>query len=211
MKSLLIIVVFSLVPVGAVHAQDAKEHTNPGFECGPYLPDGYMKTLLTYIEPPKWRPGLVQISVGAGTKLDLWSDGNHFKLWTNTISPADIDQFFSDLDKSCKLPADPHEAFGLLTIKWESADLSAEQFSKIHRALTNAFSRYAFGAQAFYPRNVLSVYLDYGSWHVEYETSYQHLEADIWSDPKFEANKPMLDWIHDLHKLAAEKFHRSFE
>jgi hypothetical protein len=189
---------------------------NPGTACGERskgLPDFYYEAVLAQVGPPDWRKSLVRIVVGRETKLALWTDGETFKLWTDTVDipQKNIGKFLLDLDRSCRLPADPAIAAGLVKIRWESRDLSAAQFDQIHRHFTVALSGYATAIQDRYGMMMetkLSVlHLDSEGYSVQYDNSYQHVELEVWNLNDDRANS-MIDWVHHLAKLGAESFHR---
>lgn len=200
-----------MVGVALQARQQGNVRTNPGLPCGDQssgLPDFYEETFLRRIEPPRWRNSVVRIAVGAGIKLDLWTDGQQFKLWTDTLTPRNIDSFLLNLDQSCRLPADPADAVALVKVKWESVDLSPTQFAQIHRGFTNALAEYASRAQLRYGTTMTVIHLDASSFPIVYDNSHEHVEVQVWDDPK--EDKPLLAWIEQLERLAKESFHRPF-
>jgi hypothetical protein len=188
--------------------------TNPGKVCGDRsksLPDFYYEAVIARIEPPDWRPSLIKISVGRERKLALWTDGETFKLWTDTfeITQKNITAFLFDLDQSCRLPADPAEAAALIKVKWESLELSAAQFAQIHRDFTEALSQYVAKIQPRYgtiiAKRKIKVYLDAGGYSIVYDNMDEHVELYVW-DIDDEPVNPMLSWVHQLKRLAEQKF-----
>jgi hypothetical protein len=216
MRLLAILAILALASGTPVRAQTRRVRANPGLKCGdqsPGIPDSYERALLDHFEPPGWRSSQSRISVGQAEKLDLWTDGAQFKLWTDTFSPTDVDKFLDDLNQSCRLPADPIEAASLLKVKWESVDLSPARFGELYRSFTIALGQYVSGIKAI-PSSTLEpksrvVYVDASRFQIVFDNGYQHMEASVWDDPKQEPNTPMLKWIAELQKLADESFHRS--
>jgi hypothetical protein len=193
--------------------QDTGNRTNPGSTCGdrsPGLPDFYDQAVLKYIEPPNWKHSLVRIAVGGSVKLDLWTDGERFKLWTDTLVPENVTKFLLELDQSCRLPADPAEAAHLIKTSWQSADLTASEFMEIHHEFTTAASRYVGSAQGTYDsmmrQKATVIYLDSTSFPIVYDSGFQHIELEVWNDPK--AEQPILEWVFKLKRLAEDRFHR---
>lgn len=194
----------------------AQPQKNPAAVCGDEsrgLPDFYYGAVLSYVEPPEWRHGLIKIVVGGDVKLALWTDGQKFKLWTDKpdISQKSIGLFLEDLDQACRLPPDPHDAFALLKISWESRDLSADQFAQLHRDFTKGLSQYGSEIQGRYPgmisKRAWVIHLDAIQHSVIYDNSYEHVELRVWEDTEKEAD-PMLKWVHEFRKLAETSFHR---
>jgi hypothetical protein len=205
---------FLLAAVPASPQQKQASPTTSGRKCGPRaqeLPFYYEEAALENIEPPEWRHELIRISVGTGTKLDLWTDGKTFKLWTAAVRFRDVEKSLLDLNRACRLPTEPDEASALLKVKWEGADLPPGQFAKLHQDFTSALAQYSSKAQARYDDMMATtmrvIYLDTSNFRIVYDNSYEHIEADVWNDP--ENDKPLLDWIKELQKLAAEVLHHS--
>jgi hypothetical protein len=125
------------------------------------------------------------------------------------MAEKSVGEFLLHLEDSCRLPADPAQAAALIRVRWESADLSAEQFAKIHQQLVDALSQYAGQAQRRYSTimNTKSsaVYLDTRVFPIHYYNGYERLTLDVFDDPKEHAT--MLDWIYQVEKLAEQKFH----
>jgi len=190
--------------------------TNPGTVCGDRsngLPDFYYEAVIARIEPPDWKKSLIRITVGQEKKLALSSDGKNLKLWTETpeITQKSIGDFLLDLDQSCRLPADPAAAAAFIKVKWESSDLSSPQFGQIHRDFTEALSHYVAKIQNRYDSIIATrlfvVHLDSEGYSIVYDNSYEHLELEGWN-MNDEPINPMLSWVHQLRKLAEEKFKR---
>jgi hypothetical protein len=205
----------ALLSAGPLYAQDHRPRTNPAKPCGDQskgLPGFYYDAVLAHITPPNWERSLIRIMIVSGErKLALWTDGENFKLWTETpdIPQKTIDEFLFDLDQKCVLPADPTEAVALLRIKWQSADLSAAQFAKIHADFINALSQFVSSAGARYDEAMKSkvgiLYLHTVLYSVAYDDDYEPMEISVWNVP--DIHEPMLTWIHQLQKLGEDSFH----
>ncbi len=218
MRLLWLAATFTFLMAAPMQPEYKQVRTNPGSKCGNKsrgLPDFYDTAVFERIEPPDWRKSLIRIAVGQTIQLDLWTDGEQFKLWTDTPTPRNIEKFLLDLDQSCRLPADPAEAAALIKVKWESAELSSAQFAQIHQGFTTALSQYTSSTQGRYSTMMESrlkvIYLDSILFRIVYDNSYEHIEVQVWNDPKQGQNKPMLDWIHQLLTLAEANFHRPFK
>jgi hypothetical protein len=200
-----------------LRAQNNRPRTNPGKACGVQskgLPDFYHEAVLALIKPPNWEGSLFRIMIVSGErKLALWTDGEAFKLWTETpdIPKKNIDDFLFRLDEKCVLPADPREAVALLRIKWQSVDLSAAQFAKIHADFVNALSQFVSSVGGRYDETMKSkgrvFYLHTVVYRVAYynDRDYDPIEISVWNDP--DLHEPMLAWIHQLQKLGEDSFH----
>jgi hypothetical protein len=205
----------ALLSAGLLYAQDNRPRSNPGPVCGDQskgLPYFYYEAVLARITPPNWESSLFRIMIVSGErKLALWTDGETFKLWTETpdIPKKNIDDFLFGLDQKCVLPADPTEAVALLRIKWQSADLSAAQFAKIHADFVNALSQFVSSAGGRYDETMKSksriLYLHTVVYRVAYDNDYEPIEISVWNDP--DEHEPMLAWIHQLQKLGEDSFH----
>jgi hypothetical protein len=208
----------ALLSAGLLYAQDHRPRTNPGKACGDQstgLPGFYYDTVLARITPPNWESSLIRIMIVSGErKLALWTDGENFKLWTETpdIPQKTIDEFLFGLDQKCVLPADPTEAVALVRIKWQSADLSAAQFAKIHADFVNALSQFVSSAGGRYDETMKSklrtFYLHTVLYRVAYynDHDFEPIEISVWNDSK--QHEPMLAWIHQLQKLGEDSFHQ---
>src|SRR5271167_469605 len=172
----------ALLSAGLLYAQDNRPRTNPGKVCGDQskgLPDFYDEAVLARITPPNWETSLIRIMIVSGErKLALSTNGENFKLWTETpdIPQKTIIDFLFGLDQKCVLPADPTEAVALLRIKWQSADLSAAQFGKIHADFVNALSQFVSSAGGRYDETMKSklgvIYLHTVLYRVSYDNDY---------------------------------------
>jgi hypothetical protein len=215
-RLIIIVGMLALVVAAPMRAQQKQPRTNPGTNCGDGSPlrndnnfnEFYLRAVYDYFEPPDWSPAQIMITVSGEGTLKLWTNGKRFKLWTYTTMPHNINKYLDDLSDSCRLPGNPSEAARLIKVKWESADLSSEQFAQIHQNLTNALSQYVSSAQQRYSAPEGHIYLDATSYRVEYDNTYGHVDFEVMEDP--ERFKPVLDWIHQLQKLAEASFHRPF-
>ncbi len=213
--SLILCTVVVISPLLNAQVSQAQSRSNPAAPWGDRshgLPDFYYGGVVSLIQPPEWRHGLIRIMVGGEIKLGLWTDGQKFKLWTNKLDIAQksINQFLLDLDQDCHLPPEPQDAFALLKITWESKDLSAAQFAQLHRGFTEALSKYAANMQGRYADMIATrtsiVSLDADAYSTIYDNSHEHVQIDATnqnSDPD-----PIVDWARRLQKLAEESFHR---
>jgi hypothetical protein len=198
-----------------LRAQDHRPRSNSGTVCADKnrgLPDYYYETLLAHITPPNWERSLIRIMIVSGErKLALWTDGETFKLWTATpdIRQKTIADFLFRLGEKCVLPADPTEAVALAKIKWDSTELSAEQFAKIHADFVNALSQFVSSAGGRYDETMKSregiLYLHTVLYRVTYDNDYEPIEISVWNVP--DQHEPMLAWIHQLQKLGEDSFH----
>ena len=179
----------------AAQPQQKQAPSKSGWKCGSrvdQLPYYYEEAALENIEPPEWRHGLIRISVGTETRMDLWTDGETFKLWTMSILFRGVDTFLLGLNKVCRLPMEPDHASDLIKVKWESVDLTAAQFEQIHQDFTSALAQYDSGAQARYGDMIATKmrvdYVDTSDFRIVYDNSHEHIEAGVWNDPA--QNKP---------------------
>jgi len=172
----------------------------------------YEESVLEQLQPPDWRRSLIRIAVGREKKLNLWTDGETFRLWTTNITLPQADELLLALAQTGRLPLEPADAASQLKIKWESAPLSANQFAQLHQALNMALSKYVSSAQERYrpmlETRLTVTYLDTVSHRISYENGYERILVEVANDQS--QNKAMLDWVRSLEKLAEEKFHRSF-
>jgi hypothetical protein len=177
--------------------------------------DLYYFEALSQIKPPEWKDSLISITVGAEVKLILWTDGTQFRLLTDTPkTPRKIHDFFLDLDRSCRLPSTPDEAVKLVDIQWESTDLTSAQFGTLHRDFTTALGQYAGEMQNRYNplmrSQLIPTYLDAVRYTIVYDNHYQHDEVQAWDVPEDGKTDPMVNWVHELHRLGEAAFHRPF-
>jgi hypothetical protein len=198
-----------------VSSQAQQRHTksNPGSVCGNQskgLPASYYETVLARIQPPGWQNAVISITEGAERKLVLWTDGEKFKLWTDTPDQENIDGFLLDLDQSCRLPADPADALTLMKFKWESKELSPDQFAQLHREFTSALSQYVSKTQERYEVLVSTrshiVWMDAIRYPIVYDNNHEHVEVEAYYVP----DDPVVKWVLALKKLGEDSFHRSF-
>jgi hypothetical protein len=194
-------------------AQHRHTKSNPGSVCGDEskaLPDFYYDAVLESIKPPDWQKALISLAEGGERKLVLWTDGEKFKLWTDTPDKKSIDGFLLDLDQACRLPADPKDAVALIKFKWESKELSSEQFAQLHREFTNALPRYVSNAQERYDSLVKTrmhtVWLDAIRYPIVYDNHDEHVEIEAY----YVLEDPVVKWVLNLKKLGEDSFDRSF-
>jgi|SRR5277367_2149268 len=189
--------------------------SNPAAACGGQsrgLPDFCYDGVLSLIKPPEAQHHLIEIMAGGETRLVLWTDGQMFKLWTNkVVTPQkNIGQFLLELDQGCHLPPDPQDAFALLKMTWESKDLSAAQFARLHRGFTEALSKYAANMQGRYAKTIATrtsiVSLDADAYSIIYDNSYEHVHLDATN--RDGDTDPVVVWARGLQKLGEESFHR---
>lgn len=199
-----------------LHAQHQHSATNPGSPCGDRskgVPDFYYNAVLGELTPPGWGKSLIRINVGAETKLDLWTNGEKFLLWTN-VNPKSIGDFLNGLDQSCQLPPDPAEAVALMKIQWESKEISSEQFADLHSSFTDALVQYASKVQKRYGsligKHLSTIHLDAEGYSIVYDNSHEHVALFAWNENDDYPLNPLIVWVHELQKLAEQSFHRSF-
>jgi len=199
-----------------LQAQEQKSQTNPGSACAEQskgVPDFYYDAALKDITPPNWVKSLVRISVGGEIKLDLWTDGQKFLLWTNT-NPQTVGDFLNGLDQSCSLPSDPSEAVTLMKVHWESTEISPEEFANLHRTFTSALMKYTSMMQSRYSsaieNRLSSVHLDAEGYPILYDNSHERVELFAWNESNQRPLNPLINWVHRLQRLAEDRFHRSF-
>jgi hypothetical protein len=199
-----------LVPSVQGQHQPRQRRTNPPAPCGDEsraIPDFYYQAVVDRFKPPGYEKALIKIAVGSAIKIFLLTDEEKFELWTETpVTPQkNVHDFLLDLDQSCRLPPDPADAAALVKVTWESRELSAAQFAQLHRDFMSALSQYVSKIQERYGSREMVEYLDAIRFPIVYENEYEHIEVDVWNDPR--QYKPMLDWIHELQKLAEDSFH----
>lgn len=219
MRQLVTALVLTLSVGMSVHSQQKQVSTNPGSKCGEQskgLPDFYYEAVLSNIRPPDWKASLIRIVIGGNTELALWTNGEKFKLWTDTLdnTKTSIEEFLLHLDRSCRLPADPADAASLIKVKWQSRDLSGDQFAQLHRDFTSALSQYSAKMQERYRPMIATrtsvINLDNEGYSVVYDSSYEHVELLAWNRNEDHPLNPMVSWVHELQKLAESVFHRPF-
>jgi hypothetical protein len=200
-------------PALAGQEVSSAHRTKPGSVCGDEssgLPDFYYESVLTFIKPPEWEHGVIKVLVGGETKLGLWTDGKTFKLWTNKSEKKMHDVLFG-LDESCKLPSDPKDAYKLLNINWESKELSASQFARLHREFSAALTKYNDKIQLRYSSIMAAhstvLFLDATSYSVVYDNGYEHVQVLATKQEGY--LDPMIAWVSRLRKLGENSFHRS--
>jgi hypothetical protein len=201
-----------------VQAQQSSTATKPSKPCrqkkDAEFPFDYRHAILQEVRPPAEKRPALTIEFGRLAPLVLTLDRNEARLWSTTSTFDDMDKKINQLYASCKLEAYPSRVVDQLEIEWESTDLTMEEFADLHRALLDAMGKYSAGAQPIYEGlardGQTSIYLDAWQYFVIYKTEYQFMEVDPIADPKVEANRAILAWIHRVDKLAETKFHRPF-
>lgn len=200
-------------PVLSGQDERSAHRTNPGGVCGDEssgLPDFYYETILTFIKPPEWEHGIIKILVGGETKLGLWTDGKTFKLWTNKSENKIHDVLFG-LDEHCTLPSDPKDAYRFIKINWESKELSAAQFARLHSEFSLALTKYSNKIQQRYSSIITTrstvIFLDATSHLVVYDNGYEQVQ--ILATKQDDYSNPLIAWVGRLQKLGEASFHRS--
>lgn len=217
---ILAIIVLGLCPGLVLGGQrQAQSKANPGSPCGKQskgVSDFYYQAVLERIEPPSWGRPLIKIVVGGEIKLGLWTDGEKFELLTN-MPPTprkSVGEFLGDLDDSCRLPPDPADAVALMNLKWESKELSADQFAQLRRDFTSALAQYAAKMQDRYGSMISTrsyvIHLDSEGYLIVYDNSHDHLNLEAWNENEDHPVSPMIDWVHKLQELAQDSFHQPF-
>lgn len=215
MRFLIALCLLTFLPGGPAQQQAAspQTHVKP---CSPKqsteLPYEYRRAIFRAVRPPGARPALT-IYLGRLSPLVLTLDAKP-RLWFSSSTWDDMAKTITGLAASCQLGTEADEIAAQLNVEWKSADLTPEQFADLHRDLIDALGKYSAGAQPMYeelaPNGLTAIYLDAWIYPVRYETEYQYIEVDPIADPKVEANRAILAWVHRVDKLAAEKFHRPF-
>lgn len=215
MRRLILAAVFILIASVPIESQLKGNRTNPASTCGDDsagIPDFYDTAVFDQLHPPDWEKSLIRISVGNQRKLVLWTDGEKFKLWTDTVTPGNIEKFLHDLDRDCRLPPNPAAVTAFLKVKWESVDLSPAEFARIHREFTSASAQYVSKAQGRYnlmmQTKLRSIWLDAIEYTVVYDNNDEQYQVKVIENSK--EYGAMLDWIHGLQMLAERSFHRHF-
>ncbi|MGI0085835.1 MAG: hypothetical protein ACREBQ_12210 [Nitrososphaerales archaeon] len=212
---IVVAVVACLFTVVSLQGQQRHAKTNPPAPCGDQssgIPDFYYQSVIGDFLPPGFRGSLIHISEGAEIKLVLLTDGKKFELWTDTPETPirSVNQFLLDLDQSCRLPPDPDDAVALIKLKWESRELSPDQFAQLHRDFTNALSQYVANAQDRYSTLVttqmLSIYPDAIRYPIVYYNNHESIKIEAWDVP----TDPVSKWVHELKRFGEESFHRPF-
>lgn len=199
-----------------LYSQQRHSETNPGTPCGDRskgVSDSYYDAFVRDIAPPNWAKSLIRISVGGERKLDLWTNGEKFILWTN-VNPKSIGDFLNGLDQSCQLPPNPGEAVELMKIRWESKEISREQFAELHRTFIGALVQYTSHIQERYGglirEHQTTIHLDAEGYSIVYDNSHEHIDLVAWNENDDHQLNPLITWVRELQKLAQDSFHRSF-
>jgi hypothetical protein len=224
MRILAFVMAFAICPAAALHAEQLQKQTrnprrtNPASACGDDsrgVPDFYYEAVLARIKVPDRQNRLIRITVSEEIELVLWTDGEKFELWTDTLDTPqkDVRKFLDDLDGSCRLPPDPAAA-ALIKVKWESKSLSSDQFAQIHNDFMKALTQYvAKIRERFDPlmaTKMSAVYVDASYYPIVYDNAYEHAEVEPWDVPDNGVVSPMINWVHQLQKLVEDSFHRPF-
>lgn len=179
------------------------------------LPDLYYEAVLARIKPPDTKDLLLSIKLNGEEKIIIGTTGDAFLIWTDTplIGQKSIHEFLQDLAGSCRLPYNPGDAAALIKVKWESKDLSASQFSRIHENFIRAASNYVTKAQDRFPSmmasKMITMFLDTPAFEIAYDNGHEHFEFLVW-DTGAQSSDPMVKWSHDMLKLAEKTFDRPF-
>jgi hypothetical protein len=101
-----------------------------------------------------------------------------------------------------------------MNLKWESKELSADQFAQLHRDFTSALAQCVAKMQDRYSSikstRLYVVHLDSEGYSIVYNNSHEHVDLEAWSENEDHPVSPMIDWVHELQKLAEDSFHRPF-
>ena len=192
--------------------------TNPGLPCGSdgaSVPYSYDQAVLDAIKPPveQGKRQLITIMVGREKPIVLQSDGEKFAIRTATpqITQKNIYAFLDDLNDSCRLPADPDDAIKLIPVKWESEDLTADEFGRLHSDFSKALLQYVSNIADKYRSIIASrmtlIFLDSTCYSIAYDNQNNaDLKIEVCEGDK--PPNPMVEWVHGLHVFAESKFHR---
>lgn len=179
------------------------------------LTEAYYRTVLERaLRPPSWQTALITISVsvvGSETKFIVREQTGKFELLRG-MPRNDIHAFLTTLDASCHLPANPIETADQIKVTWDSKELSAANFNKLHREFTSALLRYVSEIQAQYP-GLLARRSAFINFHVaQYSITYdnksnKHLEirADDVTSPTGKKD-PIVGWARAIVDLGKERF-----
>jgi hypothetical protein len=203
----------------AMALQPAKTHAQLNREASCInqrkgVPQSYLVAVLAQINPPGWDQGLVKITMGAERKLALWTDGEKFRLWMDSpeLPQKSISAFLRDLDESCHLPSNPLDAAALIRVTWESTELSAVEFSRIHHSLMSALSQYVDKVRDRYnsitETRLIPIYVDSSSYRIVYDNHFEHIEIEAWNVSEPTEENLLIKWAHDLQKLAQGSFRK---
>src|SRR5208282_1409762 len=192
--------------------------TNPGLPCGSRsasVPDSYDQAVLNGIKPPveEGKHQVITIMVGREIPIMLQTDGEKFAIRTAApqITQKNIYAFLDDLNGSCRLPADPDDAIKLIPFKWESEDLTADEFGRLHsdfsKALLQHVSNMGDEYRSIIESRMTLIFLDSTCYSIAYDNQNNaDFKIEVCEGDK--PPNPMVEWVRRLHVFAESKFHR---
>ena len=187
--------------------QPSQIRPDGGVKCGNAkdgIPPAFYQAVIASVKPPEWKHPLISVTLVDERNVVLATDGKKFKLWSSApdIPHATISEFLRDLDQSCRLPADPAEAARMLKTKWKSKELSAVEFNELHREFVTALTQYIANIPTRYhsimKEGTVGVYVDTALYTVTYDNSENHVELEVWDDPKPAYQKALVRWLRKL-------------
>jgi hypothetical protein len=207
----------ALSPALAQAQHKTPPKTNPGLPCGSdgaSVPYSYDQAVLNGIKPPveQGKRQLITIMVGREKPIVLQTDGEEFAIRTATpqIAQKNIYAFLEDLNDSCRLPADPDDAIKLIPFKWESKDLTADEFGQLHADFSKALLQYVSNMgdeyRSIVKSRMMSILLDATCYSIAYDNqNYSEFNIEVCEGDK--PSNPIVEWVHSLHIFAESIFH----
>jgi hypothetical protein len=182
----------------------------------------YVDAVLREVRPPTVLPpspvsaGIkVAVQFASQVKVFLYTDGHKFELLMGTanVPGNNVWSFLEDVADSCSLPPDPADAVKLLKIKWNTKELSQEEFVHLHAdfmaALTSYISTVRERADHFMTKQISGGGVDASYYTIMYDNSWEHLEINELDLPLDGQTSPMIKWVHDFQKQVERTFHVS--
>lgn len=209
---------FAFSPALAQAQHKTRPKTNPGLPCGSdsaSVPYSYDQAVLDGIKPPieEGKRQVITIMVGREIPIVLQTDGEKFAIRTATpqITQKNIYAFLDDLNGSCRLPADPDDAIKLIPLKWESEDLTADEFERLHADFSKALLQYVSDISGNYrsivESRMMSIFVDATCYSIAYDNqNNSEFKIEVCEGDK--PPNPMVEWVRRLHVFAESKFHR---
>lgn len=203
------------LPHLALGQQPRDQRRNPASTCGDQslgIPDFYYQAVVAQWDPPGFQKSLIRISEGAEIKIVIMTNGDKFEIWTDTpeTPQKNVNRFLLNLDQACRLPPDPADAAKLIHVSWDSRALTSEEFAQEHEDFTRALATYTTKMQDRYKTlmatRMLSLYTDAIWYPIMYYNNHEQVEVEAWDVN----TDPVANWVHQLKKLAEEKFRRGF-
>ena len=201
-----------LMQVSLVWSQDSSSNVCNG-ERNWHPGHWYYQEVWDHILPEDKPNSVIVITISAyfDSKLILRAkDKNRFELLRLEPSP-NLFQSLDDLDKSCRLPADPMEAIKLLNIRWETTEISSSLFENLHRGLTAALTEYIADSQNRH-KSILAdggvVILHGREYDITYDNDgYEHIQVEV-NDGTDTSGKtfPLSGWVRATIIFSEDRF-----